>query len=81
MLANFGIGALAWSAGLLARDVEVELDKHVVRVVEEDLPTRAVRHLVDAERHAFLRKMLLDGRYTSAGVQISVSILHFFRVI
>ena len=24
---------------------------------------------------------LLDGRYTSAGVQISVSILHFFRVI
>ena len=24
---------------------------------------------------------LLDGRYTSAGVQISASILHFFRVI
>ena len=24
---------------------------------------------------------MLDGRYTSAGVQISASILHFFRVI
>jgi hypothetical protein len=24
---------------------------------------------------------MLDGRYTSAGMQISASILHFFRVI
>jgi hypothetical protein len=24
---------------------------------------------------------MLDGRYTSAGLQISASILHFFRVI
>src|SRR5262249_20128511 len=45
----------------LLRDVEVELDQYVVRIGHENLSARAVRHLVDAERHAFARQMLLDG--------------------
>src|SRR5215831_7121053 len=49
------------TASRLLRDVEVELDQHVVRIGHENLSARAVRHLVDAERHAFARQMLLDG--------------------
>src|SRR5262249_34797374 len=48
------------AGGRLLRDVEVELDQHVVRVGHENLPPCAVRHLVDAKRHAFVREMLLE---------------------
>src|SRR3974377_1555964 len=57
---------LARRAGTLARDIEVQLDDHIVRVIEENLPARTVRHLVDAERDAFLRQMLLDGVESAA---------------
>src|ERR1700730_978417 len=52
---------LPGGAGALVRDVEIELDEHIVRVIEEDLPAGAIRHLIDAERHAFLSEMVLDG--------------------
>src|SRR6478672_4916678 len=55
------------SAGrLLVRDVEVELDEHVVRIGQENLPARAVRHLVGPKRHALAREMLLDGLEAAA---------------
>src|SRR5262245_18059566 len=44
----------------LLRDVEVELDQHVVRVGHENLPPCAVRHLIDAKRHTFAGEMLLE---------------------
>src|SRR5262249_26981799 len=52
------------SAG--SRDVEVELDQHVVRIGHENLAARAVRHLVGAKRHAFAREMLLHGLEAAA---------------
>src|SRR5262249_18598598 len=50
----------------LLRDVEVELDQHVVRIGHENLPARAVRPLVGAKRHAFAREMLLHGLEAAA---------------
>src|SRR4029077_15778836 len=50
----------------LFRDVEVELDQHVVGVGQKNLSARAVRDLVDAERHAFAREILLDGAKAAA---------------
>src|SRR5262245_1465182 len=47
------------AGGLLLADVVVELDQHVVRIGQENLPARAVRHHVHTEAHPFLRKVLL----------------------
>jgi hypothetical protein len=38
---------------------EIELDLHIVRVVEENLPTGAVGHLVHAVGHAFAGEVSL----------------------
>ena len=54
-----GVTGAAVCSRPLVRDVEIELDQDVVGIVEENLPARAVRHLVDPERPAFLREMLL----------------------
>ena len=52
------IGRVTAGGGTL-RDVEIELDQHIVRIIYEDLPTRAVRHHIDTKRHAFLREVPL----------------------
>src|SRR5215475_2590475 len=51
---------------LLVRDVEVELDEHVVRIGQENLPARAVRHFVHPKLHSLVREMLLDGLEAAA---------------
>ena len=43
---------LLGSEGLIL-GFEIELDLHIVRVVEENLPTGAIGHLVHAVGHAF----------------------------
>src|SRR5262245_575613 len=54
------------AGALLLADVVVELDQHVVRIGQENLPARAVRHHVHAEAHPFLRKVLLHRLESSA---------------
>src|SRR5271165_1988376 len=50
----------------LVRGVEVELDQHIVRIMQKDLPAGAVRHRIDAELHTLAGEMLLDGVETTA---------------